>query len=291
MLNTEGWSDLTAEQWIEEELPSLGERDGVVIASTGHTPGEVGRLAGPLAETGVDMLELVSYDQHDAAPMVEAAKRAAPIPILIKVSANWNSLREVVAACVEAGADGITAIDSIGQALAIDVETGRPLLGSFAWLSGEAIRPVALRVVAQISLDHTVPLVGTGGIGTAEQALETLMAGATAVGVHTAPLLQGLAWFGRAVRELRRWLDERGCGQIAALRGRALPYLRRPTSRGSLVFMFDAGTCTACGRCVTVCAYGARELSSAGSMMVDGALCRSCGLCVSVCPTGALGVE
>lgn len=291
MLNTEGWSDLPAEQWIEEELPSLVERDGVVIASTGHTPGEVGRLAGPLAETGVDMLELVSYDQHDAAPMVEAVRQAVPIPILVKVSANWTNLKGVVASCLEAGADGITAIDSIGPALAIDVETGRPLLGSFAWLSGEAIRPIALRVVAEISLDHAVPLVGTGGIGRAEQALETLMAGATAVGVHTAPLLEGLEWFGRTASELARWLDQRGCDRVAALRGRALPYLRQPTSCGSLAFTFDAGTCTACGRCVTVCAYGARKLTSGGSMMVDEALCRSCGLCVSVCPTGALGVE
>jgi dihydroorotate dehydrogenase (fumarate) len=291
MLNTEGWSDLPAEQWLERELPSLVDRDGVVIASTGHTPAEVERLAGPLTGTGVDMLELVSYEAHDAAPMVEAAKRATEIPVLIKVSANWANVEDVVIACLRAGVDGVTAIDSIGPALEIDVETGRPLLGSFTWLSGAAIRPIALRVVAQICLRHDVPVVGTGGVGTAEQGLEMVMAGATAVGVHTAPLLRGLGWFGRTLRQTERWLDERGYDQLTDLRGRALAHLQRKPSSSRLTFVFDGESCTQCGRCVTVCAYRARQLTPAGDMLLDLALCRSCGLCASVCPTGALVIE
>ncbi len=317
LLNTEGWSDLPAEQWIEQELPSLGDRgEGVVIASTGHTPAEVERLAGPLAGTGVDMLELVSYEARDAAPMVAAAKRVAAIPVLIKVSANWPNLVDVVAACLQAGADGITAIDSIGPALAIDVETGRPLLGSFAWLSGQAIRPIALRAVAEICLRHDVPVVGTGGVGRAEDVVEMVMAGATAVGVHTAPLLHGLGWFDKTLRRLEAWLETRrarkgtrrarketrktrheargrardrcGCERLCDLRGVALPYLRETVSSSPLRFVFDAETCTRCGRCVTVCAYGARSLTPEGGMALDGVRCRSCGLCASVCPTGAL---
>jgi dihydroorotate dehydrogenase subfamily 1 len=288
MLNTEGWSDLSAEQWIEQELPSLVDRGGVVIASTGHTPAEVERLAGPLAATGVDLLELVSYDAQDAAPMVAMAKRLVSIPVLIKVSANWPDLQEVVAACLQAGADGITAIDSIGPVLGIDVETGRPLLGSFAWLSGEAIRPIALRAVAEICLRHNVPVVGTGGVGGAEEALEMVMAGATAVGVHTAPLLQGLAWFGKTLHRLERWLDQRRCDQLSDLRGQTLQYLQETPSHATLTFNFDAKTCTKCERCVTVCAYQARQLTPAGDMFLNKALCHSCGLCASVCPTDAL---
>jgi dihydroorotate dehydrogenase (fumarate) len=291
MLNTEGWSDLPAERWIEQELPALVDRDGVVIASTGHTPAEVGRLAGPLAEAGVDILELVSYEAHDAAPMVAAAKRVVSIPVLIKVSANWSSLQEVVADCLRAGADGITAIDSIGPALGIDVRTGRPLLGSFAWLSGGAIRPVAMRVVAEICLRHDVPVVGTGGVGSAEEAVEMVMAGATAVGVHTAPLLHGLDWFGKTLRRLERWLDRKGWSRLSDLRGEALSYLEEAVSHAPLVFEFDAETCTQCGRCATVCAYQARQLTLEGDMLLDSALCRSCGLCGSVCPTGALSIK
>lgn len=288
MLNTEGWSDLPAERWIAEELPALQEREGILIASTGHTAAEVERLAGPIAGTGVDMLELVSYEARDAAPMIEAAKRAATIPVLIKISANWANIVDVVDACLRAGADGFTAIDSIGPTLGIDVETGRPLLGSFAWLSGAAIRPVALRVVAQVCLRHDVPVVGTGGVGTAEEALEMMMAGASAVGVHTAPLLGGLDWFGKVLRRLKRWMDAHDVASLAELRGWALPWLHRETSHDALSFTLDQAACTACGRCVTVCAYGARRLPIEGSQTLDRARCRSCGLCVSVCPTGAL---
>jgi dihydroorotate dehydrogenase subfamily 1 len=290
LLNTEGWSDLPAEQWIERELPALADRDGVLIASLGHTPAEVVQLARPLAEAGADMLEVVSYQAEDATPMVAAAKRAVSVPVLVKVNANWPGLLEVVEACLRAGADGITAIDSIGPTLRVDVEMGQPLLGSFAWLSGAAIRPIALRVVAEICLRHNVPVVGTGGVGRAEDVVEMVMAGATAVGVHTAPLLQGLGWFDKTLARLEHWLDERSHARLSDLRGLALPYLQEPASRIPLTFAFDVESCTQCDRCVTVCAYGARDLSPDGQMSLDEAACRSCGLCASVCPTGALRV-
>jgi dihydroorotate dehydrogenase (fumarate) len=291
MLNTEGWSDLPAEQWIEEELPALAGRDGVLIASTGHTPAEVAQLAGPLAGAGADMLELVSYQAEDAAPMVAAAKQRVSTPVLIKVSANWPALVKVVGECLSAGADGVTAIDSIGPTLRIDVETGRPVLGSFAWLSGASILPIALRALADIRLRYDVPVVGTGGAGRATDVAEMMMAGATAVGVHTAPLLQGLAWFGRTLARLERWSEAHGYASLADLNGLALPHLQEPASHVPLTFTFDAETCTECGQCVTVCAYRARHLTPSRDMLLDTTLCRSCGLCVTACPTGALAAR
>ncbi|MDI7276095.1 MAG: 4Fe-4S binding protein [Anaerolineae bacterium] len=291
LLNTEGWSDLSAEQWIERELPDLSDREGVLIASTGHTPGEVQRLARPLAEAGADMLELVSYRAEDAAPMVAAAKKAVSIPVLIKVNGSWPDLLEVVGACLEAGADGITAIDSVGPALRIDVETGRPMLGSLAWLSGQAILPIALGAVARISLRHPVPVVGTGGVGEAEDAIEMIMAGAAAVAAHTAPLLRGLGWFARTRAALERWLEGHDVARLADLRGRGLRRLREPLSYAPLRFRFDEGLCTRCEQCIHVCAYQARHLTPEGDMLLGPALCHSCGLCASVCPTGALSSD
>lgn len=290
LLNTEGWSDLPARQWIESELPSLSGGEGILIASTGHTPSEVEQLAGPLVQAGAEMLELVSYRAEDAAPMVSAAKGQVSVPVLIKVSANWHNLADVVAACLSAGADGVTAIDSVGPALRVNVETAQPLLGSFAWLSGDAIRPIALRVVAQISLAHGVPVVGTGGVARAEDVIEMVMAGATAVGVHTAPLLNGLGWFEETLDRLQVWLEVRGHAGLAGLRGLALPGLCQPPRHMALTFAFDSERCNRCGRCVAVCAYNARRLTSGGAMVLDEALCRSCGLCSSACKVGALRV-
>ena len=296
LLNTEGWSDFSAEEWLERELPLLTVRDGVLIVSLGHTAAEVEQLAGPLADAGADILELVSYHAEDAAPMVAAAKQAASVPVLIKVTANWPELLPVVADCLAAGADGVTAIDSIGPTLRVDIEQGQPLLGSYAWLSGEAIRPISLRVVADICLRHDVPVVGTGGVGRAEDVVEMVMAGATAVGVHTAPLMKGLGWLGTTEKRLQRWLDARDHARLSDLRGAALPSLRAtvghespsPERSSPLSFVFDAEACTECGRCVTVCAYQARELAPGVTMLVDSDECRSCGVCVTVCPTDAL---
>ena len=297
LLNTEGWSDFSAGEWLTRELPLLAERDGVLIVSLGHTAVEVDALARPLAEAGADMLELVSYRAEDAAPMVRAAKRQTSLPVLIKVSANWPDVLGVVAACVEAGVDGVTAIDSIGPTLLIDIENGRPYLGSYAWLSGEAIRPISQRIVADICLRHRVPVIGTGGVGRAEDLIEMVMAGATAVGVHTAPLQKGLEWFAKTQAKLDKWLDRHNYANLAVVRGRALGDLQASLDHKAaesqpapLEFVFDAARCTQCGRCVTVCAYQARQLTANGDMLLETAECRSCGLCVTVCPTGALDV-
>ncbi|NLE44438.1 MAG: 4Fe-4S binding protein [Chloroflexi bacterium] len=288
LLNCEGWSDLPAECWIEQELPSLARRArGVLIASTGHTPAEVVELAGPLAAAGADLLELVSYRAEDVAPMVDAARSVASVPILVKVNAHWPDLIDVVGAALSAGASGVTAIDSIGPALAIDVETGCPALHSLGWLSGEGIRPVAVAAVARIALSYGVPIVATGGVARAEDVIEMTMAGATAVGVHTAPLLRGVDWVGRVLARLDVWLDSHQWNTLAAVKGAALPCLgEAPATR--LSFSYDADRCTRCRSCVTCCAYGARTLSPSGGMAVCEALCRFCGLCTSVCPTGAL---
>ena len=299
LLNTEGWSDFSAGEWLERELPLLTKRDGVLIVSLGHTAAEVEQLARPLAEAGADILELVSYRAQDAAPMVAAAKQAVAIPVLIKVTANWPDLLLVVADCLAAGADGVTAIDSIGPTLRVDIDEGEPVLGSYAWLSGEAIRPISLRVVADICLRHDVPVVGTGGVGRAEDAVEMIMAGATAVGVHTAPLLRGLGWLGKTEKQLNRWLDAREHARLADLRGIALASLRAaeghesqlPDVPAPLSFDFDADTCTQCGRCVTVCAYQARELTADRGMLLDAVECRSCGVCVTVCAPRSLTIR
>jgi dihydroorotate dehydrogenase (fumarate) len=250
----------------------------------------VAEIAGRVAAAGPDIVELVSYRAEDAAPMVAVAKAKTDLPVLIKVTANWPNLVDVVDACLAAGADGVTAIDSIGPTLRIDVETGEPLLGSFAWLSGRAILPISLRAVAQICQRHRVPVVGTGGVGQAEDAVEMVMAGATAVGVHSLPMMQGLGWFGRTLARLDRWLEKRGHGRLADLRGAALPHLQEPMPHTPLAFAFDQEACTRCGRCVTVCAYGARVLTDEGDMLLDEEICRSCGLCVTVCAPGALEV-
>jgi len=294
LLNSEKWSDLPAEQWLHEEIPALRDAGGgVIIASVGHTAADVQVLAAPLAEAGAHMLEVVSYQSADMAPAVRVAKASAGVPVFAKVSANWPDLLETVEACLRAGADGITAIDSIGPALAIDIETRRPRLAGpwgFGWLSGAAIKPIAIRVVAEIALRWDVPILGVGGIAKAEDIVEMVMAGATAVQAHTAPLLHGPGWIGKTLKRLDEWLESHGIASLSELRGAALPYLSAGEDSRPMEFAYNPETCTECGRCVAVCAYGALGVDDK-RMMRDPTLCRSCGLCASVCPTGALRIS
>jgi dihydroorotate dehydrogenase (fumarate) len=294
MLNTEKWADLSAEQWTEVEFPALAGAGGVVIASMGHTLEAVQEIAPRVARcAAVRLIEVVSYRAEDMAPMVAAAKRLTSLPVLAKLGPNWPDLYETVEACVAAGVDGVTAADSVGPTLAIDIETGRPALGGdygYAWMSGAAIRPIIVRIVADIRRRHpTLPIVATGGVTEARDVVEMLMVGATAVGAHTAPMLKGVGWFKKTADALTHWLDAHGYASPAEVRDKALPWLIKGEDTTPLEFLYRPEDCTECGRCVLVCAYEARRLTDK-QMELDRRACRSCGLCVAECPTGALSL-
>jgi dihydroorotate dehydrogenase/Pyruvate/2-oxoacid:ferredoxin oxidoreductase delta subunit len=292
LLNTEKWADLSVEQWVQDELPSLRDASGVVIASLGHSASAVEALVRQVARLDmVKMLEVTSYYASDMAPMVQAVKRVTDVPVLIKACADWPDFSRVIDDCVDAGVDGITAGDALGPVLHIDVETARPAMGGnygYARLSGTAIKLLWVRIVADIRRRHVgLPIVATGGITSPEDAVEMLMAGATAVAACSAPMLRGVQWFERTIAGLGRWLDKHGYASIADVRGLALPNLVEGEDHRPLSFRFVATKCNECGRCVLVCPYEARQLT--GKLMsLDGQRCRSCGLCVSTCSTMAL---
>jgi dihydroorotate dehydrogenase/Pyruvate/2-oxoacid:ferredoxin oxidoreductase delta subunit len=300
LLNTEKWSDLTWQQWVGEELPKMQGHPGALIVSIGHTPAEAEAITGPVVATGVaDAIECVAYTCDTLVPMVRAVRARTNLPILAKLTFNWgDGLYPAAEAALAAGASGFTAIDSIGPTLQVDLETGAPTIGGVGartWMSGAAIRPVAQAVVAELAERFGVPVVGTGGIIQAEDAVEMTMVGASALGVCTGPLLRGLEWFSHTNEKLTSWLDARGYAGLSAVRGMALAQLHKPEDTAPLTFNFNPLTCTLCKQCVVLCPYDARTLGgdthpkSAGIIQtVDEQICRSCGLCVEVCKPRSL---
>jgi len=298
LLNSERWSDLPAEQWIQREIPLAKDGEAVVIASVGATAEDVRRLAGPLADAGADALEVCSYEPHEAAPMVAAAVDATSLPVFAKVSANWPDVVSVCADCLAAGAAGVTAIDSIGPALRLDIDRRAPVLGDGAgWISGAAILPLALRVVADVSATLDANVIGTGGVSSANDVIEMMMAGAHAVGLCTHLLIEGLDAVPRLLESLDARLDALRVARVEDVVGAALPALARAREhphapartearqwQGPMIFVWSEPSCTGCHRCVRVCPYAARSAPDT----VDSDRCRFCGLCVSACPTGAL---
>ena len=140
-----------------------------MIVGLGYSADQIRELA-PLVRPYADALELSThYVGNDISPIVnalKAAKEAVDVPVFMKLSPHPN-IQEIAVALEDAGADGLVMINSFGPCLSIDLETGLPLMGSkdgFGWLSGAAIKPLALRCVYQAARVVRIPIFGVGGV-------------------------------------------------------------------------------------------------------------------------------
>jgi dihydroorotate dehydrogenase (NAD+) catalytic subunit len=173
-----------------------------------------------------------AVDREAAAAVTAAVRRATDLPLLVKLSPNVADIRPIARAIEEAGADAISAINTL-SGIAIDPRTGRPLLGNvYGGLSGPAIRPVALRVVYEVAQVVGIPIVAIGGISSLDDVLCYLAAGAVAVQVGTAIFADPDVPV-RLVEELRAHCAERGLASHLSLVGTALPSRpNRPSAKG-----------------------------------------------------------
>jgi dihydroorotate dehydrogenase (NAD+) catalytic subunit len=204
LINSIGLENPGIASFIEKELPHLRRLGPVVIANlSGSSVDEYAEGASLLDETSVDMIELniscpnvksggMQFGMYpdDARRVVLAARKAAPHkPLMVKLSPNAADINGVALACVNAGADALSLVNTF-KSMAIDVHKKRPVFGNIsAGLSGPAIKPIALRMVWELYSalrEYAVPIVGMGGIANTEDALEFLMAGAAAVEVGSA---------------------------------------------------------------------------------------------------------
>ncbi len=159
---------------------------------------------------------------ESAAAVTEAVRRAVTGPIAIKLAPNVPSIARIAAAVVEAGADAITAVNTM-PGMAIDAVSGRPLLHNrVGGMSGPALKPIALRCVYEIAQAVSVPIIGTGGVSTGRDAAEMLMAGAGVVGIGSAVYYRGVAAMQEIGRELVDFMEQYDISSIEAMRGRSL---------------------------------------------------------------------
>lgn len=292
LINCEKWADSDRLVWYEREIPMSKKAGAVVIGSVGHTLKEAEAIVQDVEKAGADAIELVSYTEETLIPMLDFAKKHVKIPVICKLSGNWTDASATGKKCIEHGADGICAIDSIGPTLKIDIKNARPEMMSddgYGWMTGSAMRPIAMRICSEVARNHPdiKYLYGSGGCMNAEDAIEFLMAGCSMVGVCTAPIIKGMDYIEKMCYSLSDTLKKLGYNSLKEVIGAALPHFPKKEVVAELDFHFDAEKCTKCKRCMTVCSYLARDLEFP-EMRLDRKLCRDCGLCESVCPTGAL---
>jgi dihydroorotate dehydrogenase (NAD+) catalytic subunit len=294
LINAEKWSDLPLQSWVRREIPCVKRLGVPLIASVGFTAREARKIVPLVENAGADFIETVTYDADEILPMVKAVKPLLKVPLIVKVSANWQHLSRIVVKAERLGANAISAIDSVGPALAIDVETGRPILGSAGgegWLSGSAIHSLAVKCVAEMARSVRIPVIGIGGVSSGRDVAEMIMAGAHCVGLCTAPILHGLQVVERVKTELAQFMDRKGYRSVREMRGLALKHLenQRRENRERMYPKIGAEACTLCGLCESLCPYQALTLSEERVVLNMGK-CLSCGLCYSVCPQHAIAL-
>src|SRR6202008_3466323 len=210
MLNAIGLQNPGAEHVVKKILPTLDFTETRFFANvSGSTIDEYVEVTRRFDDSPIDAIEIniscpnvkeggVAFGNYPemSARVVEACRKVTRKPLITKLSPNQTDIRENARRCIEAGSDALAVINTL-MGMAIDVETRRPIIGNIqGGLSGPAIRPIALLKVHQVYQEcraRGVPIIGQGGVETANDALEFVLAGATTVGLGTALFYDPLA--------------------------------------------------------------------------------------------------
>lgn len=232
ILNAVGLQNPGVEEFIRDDLPFLRGKDTVVIANVaGRTIDDYAGICARL-DGLVDMIELniscpnvkcggmaFGIRPESVKEVTRAAKGALKkTPLIVKLSPNVESIATNALAAQEGGADCLSLINTL-TGMVVDIERRRPLIANnTGGVSGAGIRPIAVRMVWEVCQAVSVPVIGMGGITCAEDALEFIIAGASAVQVGTANFTDTLA-MPRIIGGLNEWLDARGIKTLQELRG------------------------------------------------------------------------
>ena len=233
MLNAIGLQGIGVHRFIKEKLPELRERRATVIVNIcGSTLDEYVELSRILSDAeGVAALELniscpnikeggitFGCSLHGTFDVVSAVRKVTRLPVIPKLTPNVTDVASFAKASEDAGADAVSLVNTF-LAMAIDVETRRPKLSNIVGgLSGPAIRPIAVRMVYDCRRAVSIPVIGMGGIASARDALEFMIAGAAAVQVGTANFADPFIWT-KLLSGIREYVDRHGIQRVADLTG------------------------------------------------------------------------
>lgn len=243
MLNSVGLHNIGIEAFVADNLPRLRHyRTQIVVNFFGATPAEYAAVAKRASDAeGIAALEaniscpnvqhgglLFSSDPQLTFAVVSQVREATSLPVIVKLSPNVTDIVAIARAAEDAGADAVSLINTLlGMAIDLETRTTKLPLGT-GGLSGPAIKPVALRMVWQVAQAVSIPVIGIGGISSGEDALEFLVAGATACQVGTASFVDPAACR-VIIADIERYLRRHHLATVAELRGT----LRVPALSGS----------------------------------------------------------
>jgi len=220
---------------FKEEMKELKNVEAPTIVSIyGFSSEEFAKVAETAVTMGADALELnvscphikkagaeIGCDPLLLMEIVKEVKKHVNVPVIVKLTPNVANISEIAKAAEEAGADAITAINTV-KAMSIETETGRPILANkFGGLSGPAIKPIAVRCVYDVYRSVDVPVIGCGGITCWQDAVEFMLAGASAVQIGTAVAFKGVGVFSSVAKGIDMYLKRKGFKNVKELVGLA----------------------------------------------------------------------
>ncbi|MEA4831255.1 MAG: dihydroorotate dehydrogenase [Oscillospiraceae bacterium] len=200
MLNSIGLQNPGVEMFVKKHLPRLKERGATVIANiAGSSADDYARMTEILSDTDVDFIEMniscpnvkqggvhFGTDPRIAEEVVKAARLKSKKPLIVKLSPNVADITEIARAAEAAGADCLSMINTL-LGMRIDIETRRPILkNNVGGLSGACVKPIAVRMIWQVRRITSLPIIGMGGVCTASDAIELMIAGANAIAIGSA---------------------------------------------------------------------------------------------------------
>jgi len=314
--------DLISERHIDavaEDVRRLKREfpERVVVGSiVGSSKAEWQELSRGMAGAGADLIELsvscpqgsmiedeagpmgfmISQDPRLTAKVTRWAKEAVPdTPVYVKLTSGVTDLAGMVQAVEAGGAEGVCLIDSVEGIVGVDLETLEPLpsvqgFTSYGGYTGRAIKPIALRCVANAAAASRLPIAGVGGIYDWRDAAEFLLLGATTLQVCTAAMELGFGIVEELQDGLGRWLGGKGFAGVRDAIGLALPRIKDHAELPHGIAVragIDLRSCITCGRCYVACRDGGHQAiawNAERQPAVDEEKCAGCGLCAQVCP-------
>lgn len=230
ILNAVGLQNPGVDHFIQNDLPWLKEQDTVIIANiAGNSYEDYCQMAEKLSETDVDMIELniscpnvksggVQFGTscESVGAITKAVRQYCKKPLIIKLSPNVTDIVSIAQSAEAEGADAISMINTL-TGMRIDINTGRPIIrNNTGGLSGPAVFPIAVRMVAQVAQNVNIPIIGMGGISTWQDAVEMMIAGATALQIGTVLFKDPYAPV-KINEGIDKFLDEKGIKSVTEL--------------------------------------------------------------------------
>lgn len=314
LVNIELASDRKIAEW-QKDISYLKKTypHKVIVASVmaeGTNSGSWKKIASLVSDSGADIIELnlscphgmpefemgaaVGQNPDLVGKVTSWVREICKIPIWVKLTANVTDIVTPARFARDNGADGLVAINSINSIAGVDLETLLPMptvgnSGTSGGYSGPAIKPIALKAVADLAQSLHMPVSGIGGIAQAKDAIEFLLLGANTVQICTAVMFEGFQIIGRLLDGLKEFMIKHKFEHIEDFVGKSVEYLRPigDLNRKRIVARIDKNLCVSCGKCKFACDDSANEaicLKAPKEYEIKANDCIGCGLCKQVCP-------